>query len=250
MSGADRAVIFGRAAGQYDRYRPSYPHLAISHVKNLAQGGTWLEVGAGTGIATTDMASSDAHITCLEPSEEMAEVLRGRELERVEVVVSGFEDWEGPVDRFDLIFAAQSWHWVDPAQGYDHALRLLCPGGAIALMWNVLTNRYEGFRDIYELHAPQIVEDDDKRIEKRDHHTWTDDLSAAGFVDVQRYTHAWQARVGAEEYTGLLSSYSDHMLLPERVRSRLLADVASAIGDDLVTLEYRTDVFSGKFPDV
>lgn len=37
----------------------------------------------------------------------------------------------------DLITYAQSWHWTDQALAAPEALRVLCPGGALALWWNV-----------------------------------------------------------------------------------------------------------------
>ena len=37
----------------------------------------------------------------------------------------------------DLITYAQSWHWTDPARALPEALRVLRPGGTLALWWNV-----------------------------------------------------------------------------------------------------------------
>jgi SAM-dependent methyltransferase len=34
--------------------------------------------------------------------------------------------------RFDLVFAATVWHWIDPAVRYKQAWRLLRPGGRLA----------------------------------------------------------------------------------------------------------------------
>ncbi|MCO6716804.1 class I SAM-dependent methyltransferase, partial [Streptomyces sp. CHB19.2] len=36
----------------------------------------------------------------------------------------------------DLLTYAQAWHWTDPALAVPEALRVLRPGGALALWWN------------------------------------------------------------------------------------------------------------------
>jgi SAM-dependent methyltransferase len=49
------------------------------------------------------------------------------------VVESAFETWEPTGgERFDLVFAATAWHWVNPSVRYQRAWRLLCPGGHLA----------------------------------------------------------------------------------------------------------------------
>jgi hypothetical protein len=52
----------------------------------------------------------------------------------VEVIEDAFETWDPPAsERFDLVFAATAWHWIDPAVGYPRAWRLLRPGAYLAI---------------------------------------------------------------------------------------------------------------------
>jgi SAM-dependent methyltransferase len=37
----------------------------------------------------------------------------------------------------DVLTYAQSWHWTEPARSVPEALRVLRPGGALALWWNM-----------------------------------------------------------------------------------------------------------------
>ncbi len=39
----------------------------------------------------------------------------------VEIHVAPFEEWEAPAESFDLVYAATSWHWLDPAVCYRKA---------------------------------------------------------------------------------------------------------------------------------
>lgn len=246
-----RAVIFGRDAPAYERARPTYPEPVIAHVKGLVPAQVALEVGAGTGKATAAMAGPGLSLTCLEPSPQMAEVLRSKQLPGVEVVVSRFEEWAGEPGAFDLVYAAQAWHWVDRDTGMTKALELLRPGGALALFWNIPLDRYSRHEKAYQSHAPHLLEERDQRVKRRDDHDWRDDMAAAGFTSVDHFTHHWSEEVPAERYRALYSTYSDHMLLDEPVRTSLLdhlvADVESWGGSAVV--EYRTEVFSGLKPD-
>ena len=50
----------------------------------------------------------------------------------VRVVVEAFEDWDAEGRRFDLIYAATSWHWIDPKVGFAKAASLLKLDGRLA----------------------------------------------------------------------------------------------------------------------
>jgi SAM-dependent methyltransferase len=245
-----RAVIFGRRAETYDRARPGYPREAITHIGALVDAKAALEVAAGTGKATVDIARPGLRLTCLEPSSEMARILEERALPGAEVVVTSFEEWQGDAGILDLIYAAQAWHWVDPDIGYQKSLRLLRSGGVLALMWNVPLDRYGRFDAVYEEHAPGLLAEHDERIEKRDSVTWLDDMGRAGFEDRRHFSHEWSETLSPSELRALYSTYSDHMMLPADQREPLLDGLAAEVdrrGGE-VQVSYRTNVFSGVVP--
>lgn len=245
-----RAVIFGRDAATYEEARPSYPDAVIEHVGSLVDARHAVEVGAGTGKATVGMAREGLDIICLEPSPQMAAVLQARGLPGVEVAVTTFEDWAGEPGSIDLLYAAQAWHWVDRDTGFAKASSILRPGGAIALMWNIPLDRYGRHEETYSRHAPQLLAERDERIERRDDHDWGADMSSAGFVDTERFTHRWSEELGADRYRALYSTYSDHMMLDEPVRSRLLDGLAADVErwGGSAEVEYRSEVFTARKP--
>lgn len=245
-----RAVIFGRDAVTYEEARPSYPGVVLEHVTSLVDAIVAAEVGAGTGKATAGIANRDLTLTCLEPSPEMAAVLDKKRLPGVTVVVSTFEDWEAEPETVDLIYAAQAWHWVDEATGLSKALSLLRPGGVLALIWNIPVDRYARHLEIYQRHAPHLLAERDERIQRRDEHDWCADMDNAGFVATVRFTHRWSEMLSAVEYRALYSTYSDHLMLEEPIRTRLLDDLAGEVVNwgGTGTVHYRTEVFSGRKP--
>ena len=247
MNQKSRAVIFGDDAVAYDRHRPRYPADAIAYMLGLTDASRAVEIGAGTGIATADVARPGLEILCLEPSPEMAQVLDSRGLAGVRVEVTSFEDWEGQDGSVDLIYAAQAWHWVDPATSYEKARRLLRSGGAIGLMWNVPLDRYEQFRPVYEAHAPSLLAESDRRIERRDGGGWEQELRSGGFDEVQVAVFEWHQVLDADEFCGLYATYSDHMMLPDEQRTRLLDGLREAVENSggKARIDYQTRVFSG-----
>lgn len=251
MTEDSRAVIFGRDATTYEAVRPSYPNEVIDHVSSLVTAEEAVEVGAGTGKATALIARPDLDLTCLEPSPQMAAILESKGYPGVEVVVSTFEDWDSVPETQDLLFSAQAWHWVDPKTGFTKAMAVLRPGGAIALFWNIPLDRYTRHSETYAQHAPQLIEDPDERIRRRDSHDWIVDLEKAGFIDAMHFSHRWGEELTADQYRTLYSTYSDHMMLDEPVRTRLLDGLAADVENwgGMALVEYSCEVFTGRKPD-
>jgi len=177
----------------------------------------------------------------------MAGILSSRGLAGVRVAVTTFEEWEGQDESVDLIYAAQAWHWVDPGTSYDKARSVLRPGGALGLMWNVPLDRYQQFRSVYEEHAPSILAESDGRIQKRDGGGWEHELRSGGFDDVQVAVFDWKQELDAYDFCALHATYSDHMMLPDDQRARLLDALAEAVEGrgGKATIDYQTRVFSG-----
>ena len=205
-----------------------------------------LEVGAGTGKATLPLAQRGFSIKCLEMGKQLAEVAR-RNLghhPNVEIVVTSFEDWQPRGERFDLVFAATAWHWLDPATRYSKAAGLLTDKGVLAFFsakhaFPADTDRffYE-IQDVYEAleHGgndlwfpgydhwppppPQEVADD------------SDEIVASGFFDdiqVRRYT--WAHEYTADQYVALLNTFSGHIMMDHETREFLYAEIRRRIND-------------------
>jgi ubiquinone/menaquinone biosynthesis C-methylase UbiE len=52
----------------------------------------------------------------------------------VEFVNARFEEARLPRERFRAVFAASSFHWVDPEASWQRAADVLVPGGTLALV--------------------------------------------------------------------------------------------------------------------
>ncbi|RPK48958.1 class I SAM-dependent methyltransferase [Streptomyces sp. NBC_01260] len=139
-SAPPRALSFDRAAAQYGAARPGYPDALLDAVEELAgrplRGARTLDVGAGTGISTRRLHDRGARVVAVEPGPGMAAELR-RTLPDIPLVRGDGNRLPFAAASADLITYAQSWHWTDPARSAPEAVRVLRPGGALALWWNV-----------------------------------------------------------------------------------------------------------------
>jgi SAM-dependent methyltransferase len=223
----EQRLVFGEVAEAYHALRPTYPGALLDALVAESPGPVALEVGAGTGKATAELVARGLDVLALEPSPEMAAVLR-RAVPGVRAEESGFEDFTS-AGRFDVIYAAQAWHWVDQDRGYAHARELLRPGGLLALFWNRAQDTksplMQEMDEVYRRLQPALFErgsapepDYVQRI--RD---------AGGFTDVSLREFPWTERRTAAEWVALLGTFSDHRLLPESERAELLREVAAVI---------------------
>ncbi|MGH3829102.1 MAG: class I SAM-dependent methyltransferase [Pseudonocardiaceae bacterium] len=239
---AQRARIFGQAAELYDRWRPGYPEALDADVWTLGARGRVLEVGAGTGRATLALAQRGATVVAVEPDAAMATVARRHTRGMaVDVRESTFEDYAAATGTFDLIAAAQSWHWVDPDRGASVAARALRPGGALCV-WRNRPRELAGpvwdvIRDAFAEHAPSS----DLRPLLRQQREGEQQIEPAlGFMPWTVRTYDWSAHYDVESLSGLVRTSSTYLQLPTAQRERLINAIRTAITNVLGTgqLEY------------
>jgi SAM-dependent methyltransferase len=236
-----RRLAFGSVAELYDRARPSYPAAAIDDVLNFGRihtPATVLEVGAGTGKATRLLAERGLSVVALEPSAEMAALARRNCAEHpsVQIVHSDFERYR-PSEPVAAVVSAQAWHWVDPRLRYVRAREALLPGGALAALWTLplwdAVELRDELRAVYAQAAPDLAPGFPMHpASLRDDLTgvWRAEVAACdGLGDAQEHPHEWSRRYTAAEYTQLVSTHQDHILLEPAASRRLLAAVAQVI---------------------
>src|SRR5882757_5009401 len=215
----ERADSFGAAARAYDRHRPEYPARLIDDL--VAAGvDNALDVGAGTGIASGQLANRGVDVLALEPDPRMAELATEK--------------------RFDLVMFAQSFHWVDPDVALPKVRRLLTDRGHLALVWNrmfpVAPSRSDFapiYRDYMEPGSPLVTAT--PTAEGLDVARVGDVLENAGFA-ARQHTYQREAHYDRDEWLDLVFTYSNHLVLPGEKASELRDRLATHIGTAGVTV--------------
>ncbi|HEY7276097.1 MAG TPA: class I SAM-dependent methyltransferase [Trebonia sp.] len=145
---------FGADAGRYDRARPTYPADLVARIVAASPGRDVVDVGCGTGISSRLFQAAGCRVLGVEPDPRMAEQARQG---GTEVEVAKFEDWDPAGRSFDMVIAAQAWHWVDLVAGAAKAAAALRPGGRLAVFWNAFDpplELREAFGAVYQRALP------------------------------------------------------------------------------------------------
>jgi SAM-dependent methyltransferase len=233
----ERARSFGRAAAEYEAGRPSYPVEAVAWLL----GGVGLDVadvGAGTGKLTRALLARGARVVAVEPDEGMRTALTAA-LPGVRALPGAGEALPLPDASVDRVTYGQAWHWVDPEQASAEAARVLRPGGALCLLWNIRDERDPWVRRLGEVMtssaAEEMIAHDRLRI-------------GSGFAPAEHRTFPWANRLTAEQLVAMAASRSYVITATEQRRAAILDGVRALAGervdtDGLVELPYVTHAF-------
>ena len=128
---------FTSRAGDYAKYRPSYPDRVIDRIiaelDNVSES-VAADIGAGTGISSRLLADRSIKVLAIEPNAAMRQVAKLHPL--VEFKDGNAEDTKLPDASVDLVTCFQAFHWFNPEPSLKEFDRILKPGGKLAAVWN------------------------------------------------------------------------------------------------------------------
>ena len=232
---------FDSAAATYQSARPEYPSELFDDllgITRLTPPAALLEIGCGPGKATIPFAERGFSVTAVELGVELAAAARAnlRAYDDVEVVHASFDEWQPRAGaRFDLIYAATAWSWLDPDLKYAKAAALLRPFGHLAV-WDAVhafPPDYDPFfaevqavyDEIGESHpgewpppSPDDVPDQSAEME-----------SSSAFAVVATRKYLWAIDYDADSYTALLDTFSGHIAMEPAKRDYLYAEIRRMI---------------------
>lgn len=128
---------FSDRAGDYVAGRPSYPSAALDALfEGLGDPAevVAVDLGAGTGISSRLLAARGAQVFAVEPNAAMRDAAEADP--RVVWVDATAENTGLEEACADLVVAFQAFHWFEPAATLREMLRLLRPGGRVAIVSN------------------------------------------------------------------------------------------------------------------
>jgi SAM-dependent methyltransferase len=123
---------FSRHAGDYARFRPSYPAALYDFLsKTVPLHELAWDCGTGSGQAALGLAEYFNHVIATDPSAE--QIQNAVRHEKLSYAVAPAEQTVIPSRSVDLISVAQAVHWFEMERFYQEVQRVLKPDGILAI---------------------------------------------------------------------------------------------------------------------
>lgn len=219
----------------YVRHRPSYPPGLFDWLRDtIGFAPSWrvADIGSGTGIFTRCLLEQGNSVHAVEPNAAMRAAAEGALSDR-----PGFVSVDGsaeattlPDHSFELVTAAQAFHWFEPVATRREFQRILVPGGWVLIAFNTRRidaspwmRAYEAFlreRAVdYERVDHRLVEDTRLRPFLGEYRSWRSHWSASqtidgvgGFSASSSYTPAAGHPSHESFYAGLRQIFAAHQV--------------------------------------
>lgn len=223
----------------YARHRPGYPLDAVRWcVAPLARefaGLRVLDLGAGTGKLTAQLAGLGALVTAVDPDEAMLGELR-RRLPSARVLPGRAEAIPLPDATVDAVLCGQSLHWFTLSGALPEIARVLVPGGTLGALWNSDDDRVAWVAGLQEAAegaaAPSLSR---RRVEAAGFETGQ--FGDALFAPVERAEFPNAQVLTADALVELVGTHSKLLVKEPGDRARVLAKIRSYLASRPETAE-------------
>ena len=239
---------FSAGADAYERGRPAYAEDAIAALVRelgIGPGKRVLDLAAGTGKLTRQLAPSGAQMVAVEPIAEMRAKLEAA-VPTAEAIEGTAEDIPLENHSVDGVVVGQAFHWFDGIRAISEIRRVLREDGALGLIWQARDASLAWVQRLNEI--IDRVDDGHPRFRTEQ---WREcfDLTAlfepiekAEFEYVQRGSiETMLDRVASISYVAAMAEARQSAVLNE-VRTLLETDPATA-GSNVIELPYRSYIY-------
>ena len=195
-----------------------------------------LEIGCGPGNASLPLLIRGFRIHAVELGENLAAFARQRLAAfPFTVEVGKFEDASLQAASVDLVVCSSAFHWLDRDRALRQAVKVLKPGGALALIWGSPRRTAEDDRVdeaiqvAYRAHAPEISRQTVDRMAGK-----VDEIGQT-VRDTPELRRLRRAALSAthifdrQHYVDTLATFSNHATLPAEQRARLFEAIGEIV---------------------
>ncbi|MFC9643883.1 class I SAM-dependent methyltransferase [Streptomyces mirabilis] len=225
MTASSRAHSFNAAADQYAASRPSYPPALFDFIEQSTSrplaSARAADIGAGTGIATALLRERGADVIAVEPGDAMAAKFHTM-LPDVPIIRGDGNALPLADASHDLITYAQSWQWTDTTRSVPETLRVLRPGGALAIWWNTTAFDVPWIREQHQRIAHHCQVKPTSRARPDDSNAIR--LAGLSGLRVARRQVRWSRVVSLDTHLGNIGSRSAFLVLAEDDKRAFLSE--------------------------
>jgi SAM-dependent methyltransferase len=198
-----------------------------------------VDLAAGTGKLTRRLVPTGARVVAVEPLAEMREQL-ARAAPGAEVVDGTAEAMPLEAASVDGVTVGQAFHWFDPELASVEIARVLRPGGALALVWNI-----RDLSDPLQARVNELLRPVRRDTPSEHEQPWRAVLDSSPlFGPGEERSFPWVQAHTTEELVDRIASVSFVAKLEPGAREELLAQVRREVEGlpQPFDFRYRTDV--------
>lgn len=228
----DKNNWYSEVAQAYERTRPRYPAKILARLQEIAQlhsSKVMLEIGTGPGIASVEFAKMGIQMICLEPSLAACRLAQQKcaAYPNVQFINTTFEEWELTNQKFDVVVATTSFHWLTPGIRTQKTAAALKEDGLLILLWNTppqTSNEvYQALTDIYQTYAPELDKYETLANYQENLGKMGQEVIDSGyFKDLTEEYLISKVNYSIDDYLALLSTLSPYIRLQREQRDDLL----------------------------
>ncbi|MDE5415408.1 class I SAM-dependent methyltransferase [Alkalihalobacterium chitinilyticum] len=210
-------IDFGLTANDYSKYRVQYPDKLFIKLQNWGvgiKGQSLLDIGTGTGFLGRKFAEKGLEVTGVDISEELLNEARILDQEyglKINYVNSKAEKLPFDDNHFDIVTAAQCWHWFNSTEVLHEIKRVLKEDGKLIILhldWlPIKDNVVSKTEELILLYNPKWTGDGGNGM----YPAWLTQVSEAGYRNIETFTFdldvnfshdTWRGRVRASAGVG------------------------------------------------
>jgi SAM-dependent methyltransferase len=214
---AELRLSFGNVAETYDRVRPPYSRVLLDRAEELLEldsEARVLDLGAGTGRVTRELARRFEDVVAVEPDERMRAL-------NADALAGSAEAIPLEDASVDAVFVGEAFHWFDPDAAIPEIARVLRPRGGLAILW---THWWETEPPLPEEALAPLREPWDRAQPKR-RPSWRGAFDGSPFEPLQVERDTDEITVAPDELLTLYSTTSSFASLPPNEREALFDQV-------------------------
>lgn len=233
---------FDKVVDLYEKYRVCYVGQLYDDIfsySHIDKSSNLIEIGIGTGNATVPFLNTGAQVKAIEYGESLSKFCKKKfhAFSNFSIVTSKFEDCDFIENSADLVYSASAFHWIPEEIGYSKVYSMLKQGGVFARFANHpfhdkgKPEMSEDIQKIYKAYAPYRGGKYSAPIEYSLESAKAKAMIAQkyGFKDIQYKIYHNTRTFTADDYIGLLGTYSDNIAMEESVRTRFFKEIYEVI---------------------
>jgi SAM-dependent methyltransferase len=217
---SELGLSFGNVAALYDRVRPPYLRESLDRAQEVLELNASAEVvdlAAGTGRLTHELAHRFARVIAVEPDDAMRAFIREGE------VLAGAAE-AIPLDdaSVDAVFVGEALHWFDAARAVPEIARVLRPRGGFVRLSNEWWDTEPPLpqKALELLRAPWVASGRADAVD-----TWRKAFARSAFEPLRDESFSWERTVDAETLLSLYQTTSSIAVMPVQDRQAMVSEL-------------------------